>query len=731
MKAKTASSFSFFGNSILGSYSQVFFSTNFWLAGLVLLASFSDPETGLSGVLAVIFSILFAKWMGFNPSLIRNGTYSYNSLLVGLTMGVFFKLGLPFLVLLILASCFTVLLTVWLLALTTPYRVPFLSIPFVLGAWVMLLSARSFAALQLSERGIYTFNELSHFGGPGLVTLYLKMNSWALPFLAKVYFKSLGAVFFQYNLLAGILIAAGLLAYSRIAFSLSVLGFLGGYSFCYFVQGNLSELDYSYIGFNYILSAIALGGFFLVPSPRSYLLAVFSAPLIALFIAALGKITGTWQLPLYSLPFSLVVVLLLFALNNRFSPGKLNLVAYQNYSPEENLYAYLHGTERFRKDTYFHIHLPFYGEWRVSQGHAGKITHREDWKYAWDFVVTDETGKTFKLPGKEPSDFFCYNLPVLAPAAGYVVCLLDGVEDNAVGDVNLEENWGNSLVIKHADYLYSQISHIRKGSFRVKIGDYVSKGDYLATCGNSGRSPEPHMHFQLQALAQIGAPTIPYPIAYYAGKEPTGFSFHSFDYPKENQQILPPRATPLIGAAFHFTPGMVLAFEENRNGKQSAGKWEVFVDAANMSYLYCRQTKSLAYFSNNGSLHYFTSFKGDRNSLLYYFFLGAYKILLSYFQDMEVHDFLPVEGFHGGLSKVVQDFVAPFYMYLSADYSSRFKTIDDVQNAGLICIASSATARAGKRVLRQLDFEMDLSANKVLRFRVNEKELCIIAQFIS
>ena len=510
---------------------------------------------------------------------------------------------------------------------------------------------------------------------------------------------------------------------------MSVLGFLSGYLFCYFVQGNLSELDYSYIGFNYILSAIALGGFFIVASPRSYLLAMFSAPLIALFIAALGKITGTWQLPLYSLPFSLIVILLLFALNNRYSPGKLIQVQYQNYSPEKNLYAWLNGKERFSKDTYFHIHLPFYGEWYVSQGHAGRITHREDWKYAWDFVVTDDTGKTFKLPGKELTDFFCYNLPVLAPAGGYVISLTDGVEDNAIGDVNLDENWGNSIVIKHAEYLYTQISHIKKGSFRVKLGDYVAKGDYLATCGNSGRSPEPHLHFQVQASPQIGAKTLLYPISYFAGRNGGKYLFQSFAYPEEGQYILPPRPTPLISAAFHFVPGIILQFEEERDGKTQTGNWEVFVDALNMPYLYCHKSRSIAYFSNNGSLHYFTSFTGDRDSLLYYFFLGAHKILLSYFQDMEVTDFLPIEGFHSGLSKFFQDFIAPFHIYLHADYVSRFTTIDDSQNPGMIRVSSSATARAGANVFRKLDFNLDLSENRLSQFSVKEKELCITARF--
>jgi urea transporter/murein DD-endopeptidase MepM/ murein hydrolase activator NlpD len=718
-----------FGKSILGSYSQVFFSDNNWLAGLVLLASFADPLTGLSGLISVIACVLFSRWLGFNPEFSAKGTYSYNALLVGLAMGVFFKFTIPFVVVLLLGSFLTLLLTNWMASLFAAYRVPFLSLPFVLGIWAILLGARSFEALQLSERDIYTFNELWSLGGPLLVKAYEKTSALHIPTLIEIYLKSLGAIFFQYNLLSGLLVAAGLFIYSRIAFSLSILGFLSGYLFCYFVQGNLSELSYSYIGFNYILGAIAIGGFFSVPSPRSYLLAILSAPLTGLIIASTGKIIGVYQLPLYSLPFSLVVILLLFAFHNRFLPGKFQLVQFQQYSPEKNLYSWHNGIERFSKDTWFHIQLPFYGEWSVSQGHDGKITHREEWKYAWDFVVTDETRKTYRLPGKDLSDFFCYNLPVLAPGAGYIINLIDGIEDNPVGDVNLGDNWGNTIIIKHSDYLYSKISHIKQGSFRVKNGDYVHRGDLLSTCGNSGRSPEPHIHFQLQSTPFIGAKTLLYPIAYYVSNSSKGFEFHSFDYPSEGEVISRLTPTPLLSHSFHFIPGMVLEFEETRSERKSRGKWEVFVDAANQTYLYCHVTGSIAYLSNNLTLHYFTSFKGDRQSLLYYFYLGAYKVLLSYFEGMEISDKLPIAGFHGGLAKLLQDFSSPFHIHLKADYRSRYTSIDDIQNPSRIVLQANAIARSGSKVSRKLDFEMDFDKEGINKFTITEKKTFISASF--
>ncbi len=71
----------------------------------------------------------------------------------------------------------------------------------------------------------------------------------------------------------------------------------------------------------------------------------------------------------------------------------------------------------------------------------------------------------------KPEDFYCFNKPVLAPADGWVEEILDGVEDNAIDQVNLTQNWGNTIVIKHADKLYTKLSHLKNNSFRVGKGD--------------------------------------------------------------------------------------------------------------------------------------------------------------------------------------------------------------------------------------------------------------------
>ncbi len=718
----------FYWEALINSYSQIFFSNHKWFGYLLLLASLVNPYVGIAGILAGLIAIIVSDIIGFNEETIRSGLYSFNSIMVGFIIGLFYKLSFPTVGFLILASIFTAFFSVWLKSFFSAYAIPILGIPFVLGVWTVLLGANEFKAIELSEKGIYTVNEFYVFWGEELGLLIYNISLFKLPLLIDVYLKSLGAIFLQYNLLVGGFIALGLLIYSRIAFSLSIIGFFTGYYFCWYFQGDMNELEYSYIGFNYILSSIALGGFFIIPSGRSYFLSILSAVLIALCISALGSFFVTFGLPIYSLPFSLVVILILFVLYQRQHTRKLFIVQQQLFSPEKNLYAFHHQAERYKNDIFYHIHLPFYGEWNVSQAHNGKITHKGEWQYAFDFVITDNQEKTYQDNGVNVEDFYCYNVPVLAPADGWVVDILDNIPDNEIGGVNIENNWGNAIVIKHADFLYSKLTHLKEETFKVKIGDYVKKGDVIATCGNSGRSPEPHIHFQLQTTPFIGAKTLKYPLAYFVSKHIDGYKFHSFEYPVENQKISKILTTPIVTNAFNFVPGMTIKWLLNDTNEIVI--WEVFTNSYNQVYIYCQQSKSIAYLQNNGILHYFTSFEGDENSLLYDFYFAAYKVVLGYYDGIEVKDILPLTYFFSGFNRFVQDFFAPFKIYIGASYVGKYLSIDNEINPNLVKLSSETFKRVGKKESNVAKYEIEIGKNGLQKLIIHKNNSCKEASVI-
>ncbi len=736
-------------NGLISSYSQVFFSDNKAYAYWLLLASFANWTSGVSGAVSVAISLGFAAWLGLDKALIRVGYYSYNALLLGLAMGLYYEFSLSFWLLLTVFSILSVFLTKGLSIFFEKYALPVLNMPFILTLWAMTLSVRSFQTVHLSERGLFKLNELYATGGMTLVNVYQWLTDITLPPLIDAYFKSLGAIYFQFSTISGIFIAVGLLLYSRIAFTLSIVGFLTGFYFFQTLNGSVSEYLYAAVGFNYILAAITLGGFYVVPSRKSYILAIISAMIIAILYAALSGIFIKLQLPVYTFPCTATILLILISLKYKPEAKGLELVPIQNYSPEKNLYKHIYRKERYKNDTFIHIHPPFFGEWYISQGHNGGITHIGDWQYAWDFVIVDENQKTYRGLGYDLTDYYCYNVPILAPADGYVVQIIDNVEDNDVGGMNLQQNWGNTIIIKHTEGLFSKISHIKQGTFKVAIGDFVYRGQWLANCGNSGRSPEPHIHFQLQTTPHVGSKTLNYPLAYFMetlapnpkgesdvtqnsklktqnSNTEGGLEFHAFDIPKEKSIVTGINATSLLTQAFLLTPGTIFQWEERTvtKGKETKKilKWEVFTDAYNQTYICCAQTESYAYFVNNGTLLYFTDFVGDRQSALYLFYVGCHKILLGYYNNLIINDLLPITGIYNGVLKVIQDVVAPFYLFLKADYQSTCTSIDDVNYPREMSLHSQARVLLGKKIQKQMDFDIDVDDKGLTSFKAQEKD---------
>ena len=718
-----------FLRGILYSYSQIFFSKNIVFAFILIVVTFFDWLAGLAGLLSVVIVNGAAILMGYNRNNVNQGYYGFNSLLVGLGLGIYYQPGFAFFFLLAFAAIFTFFLTIWLENHFGKYGLPYLAWPFLLGIWMVSLAARKFTALELSDRGLYMINDMYDYGGTFMVDVYHWINNLPIHESILLYFQSLGAIFFQYHILAGVLIAIGLLIYSRIAFLLSLIGFFSAYFYYFFIGANLGELSYDYIGFNYILTAIAIGGFFFIPSKYSFLWVLLLTPIISIIISSTNVFFYNLQLSIYSLAFNVIVVLFVYAMKFRERHfTRPELVVVQQYSPEKNLYTQENYKNRFdiigqQKQ----IHLPFWGKWIVTQAHDGEHTHKQDWKHAWDFEMEDE-GKKFRNKGYVPEDYFCFNQPVIAPADGIVQEILDGVEDNLVGKVNLEKNWGNSIVIKHGEKLYSKLSHLKKDSITVKKGDDVKRGNLIAKVGNSGRSPYPHLHFQVQKNPYIGSKTLDYPIAEYVVNNGKKYELKTYDRPLKDQTVEGVTKNDSLFKAFNFIPGQIIHFEFTSNdGELQKEEWEVKTDIYNNSFLNCEKTSSVAWFKNEGKMFYFTQFTGDDNSLLYYFYLGVYKVALGFYQDLEVKDKFPLAILKNNFKRFLQDFIAPFHIFMKADFIIKYvKMVDDLSTSSILLQSEANLKFSGKRS-SSIHFEIFIDEDRIKRFEVRSDQINIKA----
>jgi len=157
--------------------------------------------------------------------------------------------------------------------------------------------------------------------------------------------------------------------------------------------------------------------------------------------------------------------------------------------------------------THARLRLPFDGSWYVSWGGRTLADNdhviARDQRFAYDFVVRNSKS-THRGDGARNEDYFAWDRPIVAPAAGIVVRAVDGVDDNRPAAMNPRQPFGNHVVIDLGNGEFAMLAHLRRGSVAVRAGTRVAAGRVIGRCGNSGNSSEPHLHFHVQNAAREG-----------------------------------------------------------------------------------------------------------------------------------------------------------------------------------------------------------------------------------
>lgn len=125
-------------------------------------------------------------------------------------------------------------------------------------------------------------------------------------------------------------------------------------------------------------------------------------------------------------------------------------------------------------------------------------------RYAYDFAIVDSEGRKFIGKGENNTDWFGFGAEVLAVADGEIAAIETNKEDDKKFDIpSLKENpltlYGNYIVLKHSEKVYSMYGHLKNQSATgLKVGDKVKKGQKIANVGTSGSSFFPHLHFEVR-----------------------------------------------------------------------------------------------------------------------------------------------------------------------------------------------------------------------------------------
>ncbi len=521
-------------DELLVSLGTILFTVKRRSGFVILLALLLAPMHALAGIIGYTAARVTSNTLKPGNVYFRLGLPQGAGLLSGLALSVFLPLTPTLFFFIVLAGVFAGVLLHAVYPLLGRQGLPGLAFAFVIASWVMLatLPALDFPMSPLEAKlslPVYTLRLEGFLAG-------------MLGMSLKSYLTSFGSLLFLPTLSTGILVLIGLLIGSRITGLAMICGGVLGLLMLHSLSGQwLPPSSFGLIAFNAILTAGALSGIFLVLSPSSLLYSLLAVVVSVLLTSGLNHLLTPVALPVLAMPFTLTVWLFLLPLRNgMFDSQRLNIWAPPLElvgNAEQNLRTF----ERWERERVCPepvLSLPLHGWWKVTQGPGGSVTHNTDLlREAWDFMLVDEAGRAASWPGEECAEFYGYGAPVLAPADGVISALEGSLANNPIHQANTAQPWGNWLMITHDSGSVSLLAHLKAGSISALAGQRVSRGQLVAHVGNSGRSPEPHLHYQLNQAPWFAAKSLPALFGSYVSRDQDGYVFHPIGRPVEGQVI--------------------------------------------------------------------------------------------------------------------------------------------------------------------------------------------------
>lgn len=329
-------------------WGQVVFQNNPLTGMLIAVAMLiQDRWIGLVGVWACVAATAFAKVLGLNPGAYQAGLFGYNSVLVGLALGTFDTAAIgawspailgPVTVL----SCFSVLVTVALSnVLAGKWGVPPLTLPFNLCAIMYLTAGVTMQYFPVPFQAGH-MQDAVPVRAPD-----------PLPIDAGRFFRAMpigvGQVFLADQLAPGVLTLLAIGVCSPCSAVFALVGSLVGELTALAMGIDPTGIYAGLWGYNSVLGAIALGGFFYLPNLTSSLMGVLCALLCSMLQASCSVLFSAWGgFPTLTFPFCLITLsflLLQSSVPNKLIPIPLAILTY----PEEHLHRYRVHTEFLRQ----------------------------------------------------------------------------------------------------------------------------------------------------------------------------------------------------------------------------------------------------------------------------------------------------------------------------------------------------------------------------------------------
>ena len=682
------------------AYAILFFSPDLRLGWLLLAISLLAPDVGLSGLAGVLAAGTLALALGFDHARIRNGYFLFNPLLVCLTVGwMNHAHNFPW----------TTFLTLWVAAVLGGFF-----IALALQQWIGQQFGLSAQSLPATAVAYFLYFLAVVVTGPAMFHPYAGSLWLDLPFLppfVRAFFQTLGSMIFEPHVLPGILVFAALGWASPLATLIASGAFAVGVGTMSLMGFPSTPEGVTWCGFNFLLCGIALGSSYFAPSRASLLLALVGAFLCALVALALSSALGRFGLPASALPYNLVVLTLVYALRQRVSTAGLHPSPSPGMLPETAGRFVVLNASRFPHLNLPALALPFHGECVVTQGFNGLLTHRPPWNWAFDLEMLRDD-RRWKGSGTQLEDYHVFDQPVLAPCDGTVAVVVNHVRDNQPGANNPEQNWGNHIVLYVEAGYYVLLAHLRQNSAQMVVGQRVACGQPLARCGNSGRSPVPHLHLQVQTAAYPGASTRPFCLRHYAEVDSAAAHprYFTSGTPGENSRLMTLDAQYALYTLFsNWLPGEYRYRFTRDDGSSHEEAVQVDFDDAGRFRLRSRRHRACLTAFLSGEVFYTTDYQGPRESVLALFSVGLARVPCVANPGITWRDFASAVPFYGGVFRHIHMLIDPFlgpglltYDYALEANEPEFRIQARVCKGGTLHMPAQAVQRIATTVVPRL-----------------------------
>jgi urea transporter len=303
-----------FVDTLLRGTGQVMFQNN-PLTGLLFLIGifYNSRLLGVAALIGLVSSTATAMILRVDQLLIRAGLFGFNGILVGIGLAFFLEFAPYLIVYMVVGAAVSTVVMAALANLLGPWDMPALTAPFVLTTWILLFALYQLEVIRPTEliapaipdpaAQIQTLLRPLPEGTAG--------GGLSVVNLAHAFFRGIGEVMFEDNLVTGLIFLVAILINSRIAAAMAAMGSAVGAVVALLLGADGSFTYHGLYGFNPVLCAIAICGTFFVATWKSALYALLAVATGTVAFASISVLLAPIGMPALTAPFVLVTWLFL------------------------------------------------------------------------------------------------------------------------------------------------------------------------------------------------------------------------------------------------------------------------------------------------------------------------------------------------------------------------------------------------------------------------------------